>query len=323
MSWHAVIFAGSFGHRACATSAIDARMNNMRLTAMAKLGLGQILSQRAPRIQADASCGAPWFNCSVLDLIAFAEAIDSYLDVVKRRRPTGPTTPDCDGEKDRRWSSQFGGRESHMAALIAVSTMEAATQHLRGLAALLRDSEVDLALEALARACLEASGRTLRILDVAADPATRVARALNVAWQIGRSRAVIEAEAARLQLKLKVDKRGRTIGIETSENRVDLLAAALGPILSDAAVRQVWSLWSNSAHGDLLAAMRALGGNSSVGLPLIGAAAEVAAFAHVAALRRLDQYLGHIGELGAPERLRAVARIALLIYEGLELPNSQ
>ena len=92
-----------------------------------------------------------------------------------------PAGSDCDCQVDLAWSKSVAGTESVMTVLVATATMEAAHQHLRGLTRLLDCSDVDLAIEALARACCEASGRALWVLDSAVESRTRAARALNVA----------------------------------------------------------------------------------------------------------------------------------------------
>lgn len=248
----------------------------------------------------------------MLDRIGLAAALDDYLSYENRARKQAWT--DCDFQRDEAWSirTSSDGRKSQMPLLVSHLQMVAAHQHLRGLAVLLRSPDgVDLAVDAVARGCVEASARALWVVDATASSSTRVGRALNIAWQDGKTtRASIAAEARRLSIPLTTNKRGEVTGVLASPNRVDLLAAALSVLAVGDTWRTLWSRWSQSAHGHLAAAVTTFLHPGELTGVAIDAAAQMAAMTHLNASARVAQYLGQ--PANDPERQRNTVPIGII-----------
>ncbi len=150
-------------------------------------------------------------------------------------------------------------------------------------------------------------------MDATAPASTRIGRALNIAWQDGKTtRSSIEAEAERLQIPLVINKHDQVIGVLESPNRVDLLSTALSPLATTNIWRQMWSLWSKSAHGHIAAAVTTFLQPDELTDSAIDAAAQMAAMTHLNASARVAQYLGQPTDHAGRQRITAPIGLILL-----------
>lgn len=212
--------------------------------------------------------GHDWNHGAVTEalaqLLAQPQSVAALLeDYLRRRedrlasRDSGPRDTNSQYDADRRWSIDLSGENSVLPAVVAIAHLEAARQHLRAVSALLVLDDVDQAVLASSRACVEASARAMHVIDVAVSEADRFARASNELWDItkgsgeqpGKARVALQQLAATLGIDHEVKKGVAQFGAEPRPSMRTSLRQGLAAVGYPADhVERVLPFWNGAAH---------------------------------------------------------------------------
>ena len=217
--------------------------------------------------------------------------------------------------------------------LLALQTLDGATQHLRAVRILVEahgpTTKLARPIESAARNCCEAAARVAWLLDPSVDSTTRVGRGFTASLATlplndprqDQARGAVAQTARNLGLTVKDNKHGKPIRVGTDDLPKSgvLFGGYLSTILnSDSDAALIWKHWSGSTHLDPFAAMAGSMLDTQPGL--LAGAASAAIGAHVMVSHTAWEYLGRF-EDGRFKR-RALSASAGAMLGMMSIPGS-